>query len=138
MTAHHLVTAKDTLELGEQFGKELQPNKVVCFFGNLGAGKTTFIKGIAKSLGIDPTSVNSPTFQYLNIYKGTLPVFHFDLYRLGNLEDFLSLGFEEMFSQGGISCIEWSERIESIIPEDAIFISIDHTACGGRKIEIQQ
>ena len=137
MTVHHLATAHETLKLGEQFGKELQPNMVVCFFGNLGAGKTTFIKGIAQSAGIDSASVNSPTFQYLNIYKGTLPIFHFDLYRLENFEDFLSMGFEEIFSQGGISCVEWSERITPIIPASAIFVTITHTACGGRKIEIQ-
>ena len=137
MALYHLATAAEMIHLGAHIGAHLAANGVVCFFGDLGAGKTTFIKGIASALGIEETCVNSPTFQYLNIYQGTRPLFHFDLYRLKGHEDFLGMGFEEMFMQGGISCLEWSERIQPIIPKHAIIIQIAHTQAGGRTVEIQ-
>jgi tRNA threonylcarbamoyladenosine biosynthesis protein TsaE len=126
----------ETIEQGKRFGASLQKNSVICLFGDLGAGKTTFIKGIASALGIHPREVTSPTFQYLNIYTGSLTLYHFDLYRLHNEDDFLASGFEEMLYAGGICCVEWSERISSLIPQDAIYVTIQHQENNARQIEI--
>lgn len=130
-------SSDETTALGLAFGKSLAPNTVVCFFGDLAAGKTTFIKGLAAGAsGVSSHHVNSPTFVYLNIYEGEKTVFHFDLYRLHDIDEFLSMGFDEMFSAGGICCIEWSERIAPLIPSDAIKITLRHAGEGVREIEI--
>jgi tRNA threonylcarbamoyladenosine biosynthesis protein TsaE len=128
----------DTVSLGFTFGKELPLNSVVCFFGDLAAGKTTFIKGVAAgAAGFSQEQVNSPTFVYLNIYEGKKTVYHFDLYRLRDADEFLSMGFDEMFTAGGICCIEWSERIASLLPADCIQVVMSHQGENKRRIEIR-
>lgn len=98
---------------------ELRPHSVLALSGDLGAGKTTFVQGLAEGLGVqDP--VQSPTFVLLNIYQNRL--FHFDLYRLKQPSDFTSLGFEEYFQSGGICAIEWPDRIQGLLPPQTIFI----------------
>ncbi len=130
---------EETKSLAIEFAKTLQPGKVIAFFGDLGTGKTTFIRYLTEALaGIDPSSVSSPTFQYLNVYSGRLPIYHFDLYRLKSAQDFVFLGFDEFLSQNGISCIEWAERIEGLLPQDAIRITITHEKEDVRKIDIQE
>jgi tRNA threonylcarbamoyladenosine biosynthesis protein TsaE len=122
---HYLSSsAEDTFNFARSFGSTLDSNCILCFFGDLGAGKTTFIKGVAAGVAaIDPRDVSSPTFNLLNIYKGAKTVYHFDLYRLKGREDFIALGFEEFFEQG-ICCIEWAERISESLPEKALFINM--------------
>ena len=118
-------SSEETLHLGEEFGRQLQPNSVVCFYGDLGAGKTTFIKGMAAGiLGISNEEVNSPTFTYLNIYNGSF--FHFDLYRIRDADEFLSMGFDEMFDAGGVCCIEWAEKIDSLEIPNALIVEITY------------
>lgn len=130
-------SAAETHELGKTFGAQLLPNSVVCFFGDLGAGKTTFIKGLAAGvLGTDGEEVNSPTFTYLNIYNGIKKLYHFDLYRLHDADEFLSMGFDEVFDAGGITCLEWAEKIESLIPDEAICVEMSHLGGDQRKIVI--
>lgn len=120
-------SAEETLLLGQKIGSQLPPDSIVCLFGDLGAGKTTLIKGIAAGCAkIDAREVNSPTFTYLNIYSGLNTIYHFDLYRLNKIDDFVSMGFEEYFHSGGICCIEWSERITSILPERSVFVRMDY------------
>jgi tRNA threonylcarbamoyladenosine biosynthesis protein TsaE len=132
-------SAAETRELGIAFGKQLQSNSLVCFFGDLGAGKTTFIQGITEGiLGTDASEVNSPTFTYLNIYHGNQTLYHFDLYRLRDADEFLSMGFDEMFYAGGVSCVEWAEKIEGLIPEGAFCIRMVHLGGDERKIELWQ
>lgn len=137
-------SSAETEELGFELGALLPKNSVICFFGELGAGKTTLIKGIAKKVGEIPSEkVTSPTFVYLNIYNDednvlTKPVFHFDLYRLSNADEFLHMGFEEYFSADGICLIEWSERIEDILPQSRICITLNHAGENCRIIEIVQ
>jgi tRNA threonylcarbamoyladenosine biosynthesis protein TsaE len=118
----------ETIDLGFELGKTLPPNSVLCLFGDLGAGKTTFVKGIvAGACGLAVEDVNSPTFLYLNIYQGVpKTVFHFDLYRLKDSDEFLSMGFDEYFEGGGICCIEWPERIQSLLPESCVKIILKH------------
>lgn len=118
-----------TFEFGYELGKRLKPNSIIALFGELGAGKTTLIKGIAHgSTGILPEMVSSPTFTYMNIYgyDSAKPLFHFDLYRLNDGSEFFSLGFEEYFYSNGLCCIEWSERIESYLPQEVVKLFLSH------------
>jgi len=128
----------DTHALSVAFGKALKSGDVVCFFGDLGAGKTTFIKGIIEGVGgYSPEYVNSPTFSYLNIYEGHKTVYHFDLYRLRDGDEFLSMGFDEYLFTEGICCVEWSEKIADLIPSDAIKVEITHLGEARRMVDIK-
>ena len=118
---------EETIDIGRNLGKQLPKGSIVCFEGDLAAGKTTLIKGLVSGAANYPEEdVNSPTFVYLNIYEGTKTVYHFDLYRLKDYEEFLAVGFDDFFQQEGICCIEWAERIKEIIPPDAIVINMGH------------
>jgi tRNA threonylcarbamoyladenosine biosynthesis protein TsaE len=113
LTEFLLSSPEETFELGKKLGQEAHNNAIFCLFGPLGAGKTTFIKGLVEgATKIEGKKVVSPTFVLLNIYQN---VYHFDLYRLKDENEFLALGFEEYLAGGGITCIEWSERIEKIL-----------------------
>lgn len=126
----------ETRSLGAQLGSILEKNSIICFFGDLGAGKTTFIKGLVSSVTEQPCEVvNSPTYTYLNIHSGPTTVYHFDLYRLSDSEDFIQMGFDEFFTAGGICCIEWSERIQDILPKSALKIKIKNLSVESREIE---
>jgi tRNA threonylcarbamoyladenosine biosynthesis protein TsaE len=128
---------EETIALGQRIGALLKPGDLLCLFGDLGAGKTTLIKGIVHALtGTCPEEVCSPTFSYLNIFEGKCPVYHFDLYRLRGEEDFLGMGFEEYFFAGGICCLEWSERITSILPKQAYQVTLRVESEERREIEI--
>ena len=133
------VSLEETLGIAETLGRSLGSNSVVALTGDLGSGKTTFVKGLVKGLGVrDPDEVSSPTFSYLNIYKARLPVFHFDLYRLQNALEFEASGFEEYFVAGGVSCIEWPEFAGSSLPKEAIFVDLWHRGEHLREIVINQ
>lgn len=145
MLTYYPSSLEETTLLAQSFAQKLKPGTTICFFGDLGAGKTTFIKALLQELGISSELIVSPTFQYLNVYQENLrsiPVFHFDLYRLPNHEEFVNSGFHEFFSHRGICCIEWAERIESILPKEAIQIRISHVPAkegldqDTRKVEI--
>ena len=142
MLTYYPACPEDTADLARSFAATLQPGSVLCFFGDLGAGKTTFVKALTEALGGKEHEVNSPTFQYLNIYRGSLPLFHFDLYRLRDAEEFLESGFHEFFSQGGIVCIEWAESImsllPSVLPDNSYSIHISHVDNASRKVEISK
>lgn len=110
-------TPEETFELGQKLGAELPLNSLITLYGDLGVGKTTFIKGlVAGAAGLPPHEVSSPTFNYLNIYSGKQTLYHFDLYRLKNGEEFFLMGFDEYFSMPGICCIEWPETIAAKLP----------------------
>jgi tRNA threonylcarbamoyladenosine biosynthesis protein TsaE len=134
---HQCHSAEETFHLGYSLGENLPENCIVCFFGHLGVGKTTFIKGLAQgAAGTAPEHVSSPTFVYLNIYQGTKTIYHFDLYRLRDIDEFLSMGFDELFFAGGICCLEWSERIASLLPENCIRVEMEHFDEKSRNITI--
>lgn len=127
-------SSEEMIELGKQIGSSLPPGSILALSGDLGAGKTTFVQGLAIGLGIqDP--VQSPTFVYLNHYEGNLPLFHFDLYRLKGEEDFLGMGFEEYFVSSGICAIEWPERIPSLLPSNTVRLTFSHVK-EGRRVNI--
>lgn len=117
-----LYSAEKTLAFGREMAARLSPNAILALSGDLGAGKTTFVQGLAQGLGIhDP--IQSPTFVLLNVYDG---LYHFDLYRLKKSTDFTSLGFEEYFQKGGICAIEWPERIQPLLPTETIHIHFSY------------
>lgn len=114
-------TAEETKTVAEQLAKKLQPGDVVTLDGDLGAGKTTFTKGLARGLGIKRT-VNSPTFTMIKEYDGRLPLYHMDVYRLQDSDE--DLGFDEYFEGEGVTVVEWAHLIENQLPSDLLQISI--------------
>ena len=130
-------SAEETHRLGNALSNLLPPNAIIAFFGDLGAGKTTLIRGLVEGVGgIDLREICSPTFTFLNIYQGNKSIYHFDLYRLPREEEFLAAGFEEYFHAGGICCIEWAENIEPLLPSEAITVKFSYLNEGCRQIEI--
>lgn len=130
---------EDTFEIGKGLGEEAGPGQVICLFGDLGTGKTVFTKGFAKGLGIT-THVNSPTFTILQVYdEGRIPLYHFDVYRIDDVEEMYEVGFDDYIYGDGVSLIEWANIIEEILPEDRITINIEKDLDKGfdyRKITI--
>lgn len=110
-------SAEETFELGRKLGAQLPSNSLLTLYGDLGVGKTTFMKGLGAGVAqLSPNEVSSPTFNYLNIYSGKQTLYHFDLYRLKNGDEFFLMGFDEYFSLSGICCIEWPETIAARLP----------------------
>lgn len=130
--------ASETQACAQQWAQQLKKNDIILLEGELGAGKTTFMKGLARGLGVASIdSVQSPTFTYLHIYEGNpLTVYHFDLYRLSGPEDFIQLGFEEFLEQGGVCCIEWPSRITPLLPASYWVVNLQHVDIETRKIKI--
>lgn len=135
MVRRSLKSLDETDAFAKELADQLHPGSIVCFFGDLGAGKTTLIKSLIHYLGSVPRNeVTSPTFNYCISYNH---LHHFDLYRLSNEKQFYALGFEEYFSPDAICFIEWSERIKNIIPEHAIRISMEVKGPNERFIEYE-
>lgn len=116
-------SADETVEMGRKLGTALQAADIVCLSGNLGTGKTAFTHGLATALGIDGY-ITSPTFTIVNEYQGRLPLYHFDVYRLGDPEELYDIGFEEYLDAGGVVVIEWADMIQSILPDNHIWVEI--------------
>ncbi|MBN2281239.1 MAG: tRNA (adenosine(37)-N6)-threonylcarbamoyltransferase complex ATPase subunit type 1 TsaE [Candidatus Marinimicrobia bacterium] len=116
---------KQTIETGLKISTLVKAGTVIAFIGDLAAGKTTIIKGIAKGLGVN-RDVESPTFTLVNEYYGNLKIYHMDCYRENNIEGWLEIGIEDYFYGDGVSLVEWADRIEELLPEDVIKISIQH------------
>lgn len=115
---------EETFALGRKLGEKAKPGEVYCLNGDLGVGKTVFTQGFACGLGIKE-HVNSPTFTILQQYEdGRLPLYHFDVYRIGDVEEMEEIGYEDCFYGEGVCLIEWSNLIEEILPEQAISIVI--------------
>ena len=113
----------ETEDLGRRLAAALGPGAVVAYRGDLGLGKTAFTRGLARGLGYQGR-VTSPTFTIVNEYEGTgLPLFHFDMYRLEDAGDLFDIGWEDYLDRGGVCAVEWSERVEEALPEDAVTVS---------------
>ena len=125
-----------TEAVGEALGKILKPGAVIAYRGDLGAGKTAFTRGLAKGLGSnDP--VTSPTYTIVNEYLGgRLPLFHFDMYRLGSSDELFDIGWEDYLERGGVCAVEWSENVADAM-EDAIYVCIEKTGEESRRITIE-
>jgi len=107
---------KETENIAKAFAKSLKCGDVVCLNGDLGVGKTAFVQGLTKALGVtDP--ISSPTFTIVNCYNSTLPIYHFDVYRIDDCDEMYEIGYEEYVYGDGITIIEWPEKIEPILPE---------------------
>ncbi|MCR4790171.1 MAG: tRNA (adenosine(37)-N6)-threonylcarbamoyltransferase complex ATPase subunit type 1 TsaE [Treponemataceae bacterium] len=128
-------SSDETIEIGRKLGSLLKSGDVIAYKGTLAAGKTTLTKGIAKSLGIEE-DVTSPTFTLLSEYEGIIPLYHFDAYRLDGAEAFYDIGAEEFIYGNGVCAIEWTENVESAIPQDAIKIEIEIIEPEKRRITI--
>lgn len=124
-----LKSSEETYEFGRQIGRKCKAGFTFLLYGNLGAGKTTFVKGVASIFGVEE-QVQSPTFTYLHIYEGLVPIYHFDLYRLKSLEDFLALGFSDYLESDGICLIEWAERLGDFFPKKAHHLHFSYEETG--------
>lgn len=130
-------SAEETVRFAEEFAKKLDAGAVILYTGDLGAGKTTFTKGIASALEITET-VTSPTFALVNEYYGKLPLFHFDLYRINSVDDLYAIGFFDYLDRGGIIAAEWSENIPELEDEleNVVKVRIDKLSDTERRIVI--
>ena len=116
---------EETFALGEKLGREAKPGQIYTLNGDLGTGKTVFTQGFASGLGITEP-VNSPTFTILQVYEeGRMPFYHFDVYRIGDVEEMDEIGYEDCFYGEGVCLIEWAELIEEILPENVIVVTIE-------------
>ena len=114
----------ETEALGQRLAERLQPGDVIAYTGDLGAGKTAFTRGLARGLGITER-ITSPTFTIVNEYQGgRLPLFHFDMYRLGSSEELYEIGWEDYLARGGVCAVEWSEIVADALEEDCIRVDI--------------
>lgn len=133
-------SAKETFLLGRRIGQEARPGQIYTLTGDLGTGKTVFTQGVADGLGITEP-VNSPTFTIVQIYEsGRLPFYHFDVYRIADVEEMEEIGYEDCFYGEGICLIEWAELIGEILPKDCISIRIEKDLSRGfdyRRITIE-
>lgn len=132
--------SKETYELGFNMGKSAKAGDVYCLDGDLGVGKTVFTQGFAKGLGINEP-INSPTFTIVQEYhEGRLPLYHFDVYRIGDITEMDEIGYEEYFYSEGVCLIEWGNLISEIMPENVTYITISKDLSKGfdyRRIEVK-
>ncbi len=127
---------EETEKIAETFADNLSGGEVIAFLGNLGMGKTCFMRGLAKGLGFNG-DVTSPTFAIVNEYRGgRLPVFHFDMYRISTFDDLYSTGFFDYFDENGVIALEWSENISFALEDNTIYIKIEYLADNKREITI--
>lgn len=132
---------EETFALGQKIGRAATPGQVYTLTGDLGVGKTVFTQGVASGLGITEP-VNSPTFTIVQVYEeGRLPFYHFDVYRIGDIEEMEEIGYDDYFFGEGICLIEWAELIKEILPENRISITIEKDLSRGfdyRRITIER
>ena len=125
---------EDTEDIGARLAEQLEPGAVVAFTGDLGAGKTAFTRGLARGLGI-PDRITSPTFTIVNEYEGgRLPLFHFDMYRLGSADELFDIGWEDYLRRGGVCAVGWSENIADALEEDAVRVDIRRGASDQERV----
>ena len=140
ITTIETYSAEETAELGRRMGLEAKPGDVYTLVGDLGVGKTVFTQGIALGLGITE-AISSPTFTIVQVYEeGRMPFYHFDVYRIGDIEEMEEIGYDDYFFGEGICLIEWAELIEDILPENLIRVTIEKDLEQGfdyRKITIE-
>ncbi len=129
-------TPEETEALGEALGRRLRGGEIVAYYGDLGAGKTAFTRGLARGLDIS-ARVTSPTYTIVNEYLGgRLPLFHFDMYRLSSADDLFDIGWEDYLQRGGVCAVEWSENVQEAL-ENAVTVRIEKRSDETREITIE-
>ena len=125
-----------TLSLGKKIGERIAPGIIIALTGELGCGKTLLTRGICEGLNVPARQVSSPTFVLVNEYRGKLPVFHMDLYRLGDIDDGFEIGIMDYFAraESGVMLIEWAEKMVSLLPDDVLRVEFDILGDEKRKI----
>lgn len=126
-----------TRRLGRALAHSLPVNAVIALIGPLGAGKTRIVQAVAEAAGIEPGTVTSPTFVLVHEYAGRVPIFHFDVYRMRDEDEFLAIGPEEYFAREGWTFIEWADRVTSCLPPDHLQIEVELAAADQRRFNIQ-
>ena len=130
----YIKNEQETRSFGKKLAAELAPGIVIALTGDLGTGKTALTKSIAEGLGITEV-ITSPTFNIVKeYYSGRIPMYHFDVYRIGDIDEMYELGYEEYFYGNGVCIVEWADLIEDIITEDAIRIDIEYGENEGERI----
>ena len=141
MTVYESFSEEMTFEIGKKLGEKADKGEIICLEGDLGVGKTVFTKGFAEGLNIEE-NIDSPTFTIVQEYtEGRLPLYHFDVYRIGAISEMDEIGYEDYFFGEGVCLIEWASRIEELIPESAIRIIIEKDLSRGfeyRRVVIEE
>lgn len=138
MNARESRSVEDTERIAAELARAMRGGECVALFGDLGAGKTQFVRGLVRELGANAHAVSSPTFVLLNVYdSGRLKVYHLDAYRVHGSEDFESIGFRELLEQGGVVVVEWAERVAAMLPASAIKVRIEATSETTRRVTIE-
>ena len=130
-------SAEETRAAGQRLGERLGPGTVVACIGELGVGKTCFLQGLARGLGVTG-AVTSPTFVLVNQYRGRVPVYHLDAYRTDTLTELIDLGVEEMFHGDGVTLVEWADKLPALLPASAITVTISGLGDEPREIAIDR
>jgi tRNA threonylcarbamoyladenosine biosynthesis protein TsaE len=133
MVKIYLENEVKTQEIGYKLGNLLTPGSVICLIGDLGAGKTTMTQSLAKALEVDDYII-SPTFTIVNEYEGKMPLYHFDVYRIGSSEEMYDIGFDEYIDGEGVCIIEWANLIEDILPDEYLYIEMNYKETGREMI----
>lgn len=126
-------------EAAEKFIDLMGDNTIFAFYGEMGAGKTTFINALSKALGVEEDFTSSPSFSIINEYRSDTTaelIYHFDLYRLENLEEAFDIGIEDYFDSGALCLLEWPERVEDILPDDTVKVTIEELPDGKRQLTL--
>lgn len=131
-----LKNEEETKQFGQRLGECISEKILICLNGDLGAGKTCITKGIAKGLDITD-DITSPTFILVEEYEGRFPLYHFDVYRIDDVEELYFIGFDDYLSKEAVVIIEWSDKIESILPKERLELRLEYTEDGMRTVNLQ-
>ena len=141
MTVYESFSEEMTFEIGKKLGEKADKGEIICLEGDLGVGKTVFTKGFAEGLNIEE-NIDSPTFTIVQEYtEGRLPLYHFDVYRIGDISEMDEIGYDDYFFGEGVCLIEWASRIKELIPESAIRITIEKDLSRGfeyRRVVVEE
>lgn len=127
---------QETAALGRRLAELLPAGAVVALTGPLGAGKTRLVRAVAEASGVDPRAISSPTFVLVHEYQGRRPIFHFDAYRVKDEDEFQALAPDEYFDAGGLSFVEWADRVRGCLPRDCLWIAIEPTGSESRRVTV--
>lgn len=126
----------ETMDLAFSLGEQAVPGQVYALIGDLGSGKTLFSKSFARGMGIEE-ELSSPTFTLLEEYDASIPLYHFDLYRIDNIDEFIMLDFEDYWNGDGVSLVEWADKADGLLPEKTIYVYFNYIDENTRRIKIE-